>query len=73
MYICDKIFKFKTKEPINKFVSQMVNSFVVYPFALTENYAYLIIENVYLQRDFGDIDPYEVYYDFKKEWNHKSF
>jgi len=73
VYICDKIFKFKTKEPINKFVSQMGNSFVVYPFALTDNYAYLIIENLYLKRDFGDIDPYEVYYDFKKEWNHKSF
>jgi hypothetical protein len=51
----------------------MGNSSVVYPFALTENYAYLIIENVYMKRDFGDIDPYEVYYDFKKIWNRKVY
>jgi len=73
IYICDKILKFKTKEPITLYVSQMGNSSVVYPFALTENYAYLIIENVYLKRDFGNIDPYQVYYDHKKVWNHKSY
>lgn len=73
VYICDKILQFKTKEKIHTFVSQMGNSSVVYPFALTDNYAYLIIENVYLKRDFGNIDPYEVYYDFKKIWNHKSY
>lgn len=73
IYICETIFKFKTKEPVTKFYSTMGNNFVVYPFALTENYAYLMNDNVYMLRDFGDIDPYEVYYDFKKEWNHKSF
>lgn len=73
VYICDKIFSFKTKEPVNKFYSIMGNSSVVYPFALTENYAYLIIENIYMKRDFGDIDPYEVYYDHKKIWNRKSY
>ncbi len=73
IYICDRVFKFKTKEPINKFVSTMGNGFCVYPFALTEHYAYLVIENVYIKRDFGDLDPYEVYYDFKKVWNRKSF
>ena len=51
----------------------MGNNFVVYPFALTNNYAYLIIENVYLERDFDDKEPYEVYYDFKKKWNRKSY
>lgn len=73
VYICERIFKFKTKEPVHTFVSQMGNNFVVYPFALTDNYAYLIIEDVYIKRDFGNIDPYEVYYDFKKVWNRKSF
>ena len=51
----------------------MGNNFVVYPFALTQNYSYLMIEHVYILRDFGDLDPYEVYYDFKKIWNRKSF
>lgn len=73
VYVCDTIFKFKTIEPINKYHSQMGNGFVVYPFALTENYAYVIKENVYIKRDFGDIDPYEVYYDFKHNWNRKPF
>lgn len=73
VYICDKIFSFKTKEPVNKFYSIMGNNFVVYPFALTDNYAYLIIENMYIKRDFGDKDPYEVYYDLKKIWNRKAY
>jgi hypothetical protein len=47
----------------------MSNSFVVYPFALTNNYAYLMLKNVYLKRDFGDKDPYDVYYNFKKTNN----
>jgi hypothetical protein len=72
IYICDKIVKFNTKEPITKFYSIMGNNFVVYPFALTESYAYLLIESIYIVRDFGDLDPYEVYYDFKKIWNRKS-
>lgn len=73
IYICEKIIKFNTKEPITKFYSIMGNSLVVYPFGLTESYAYLIIESIYIARDFGDLDPYEVYYDFKKIWKRKSY
>ena len=72
IYIGNTISKFKTIETIEKFYSIMSNNFVVYPFALTKSYAYLMIENVYILRDFGDLDPYEVYYDFKKIWNRKS-
>jgi hypothetical protein len=64
--------KFKTLEPITKFYSQMGNSWFLYPFALTDHYAYLLIENRYIERDFGDLDPYQIYYDFKKQWNRKS-
>jgi hypothetical protein len=73
IYISETIFKFKTKETITRFYSTMGNNFIVYPFALTRNYAYLMIENVFILRDFGDLDPYEIYYDFKKIWNRKSF
>ncbi len=73
IFISHVINNFKTKEPIEKFYSQIGNSWFLYPFALTKNYAYLLIENKYLERDFGDLDPYEVYYDFKKIWQRKSY
>ena len=66
VFISHKIQQFKTLEPIKKFYSQMGNNAFLYPFALTDDYAYLLIENKYIKRDFGDLDPYEVYYDFKK-------
>jgi hypothetical protein len=67
------IHKFKTLEKIDKFYSQVGNSWVLYPFALTKNYAYLLIENKYLQRNFGDTDPYQVFYNFQKIWDRKSY
>ena len=73
VFISHTISKFKTLEPIDKFYSQMGNNAFLYPFALTKNYAYLLIENKYLKRDFGDLDPYEVLYDFKKVWYRKSY
>jgi hypothetical protein len=73
IFISHLIHKFKTLEKIDKFYSQVGNSWVLYPFALTKNYAYLLIENKYLQRNFGDIDPYQVYYDFQKIWDRKSY
>lgn len=73
IFIGTKIIEFNTLEPIVEFHSIMGNSSVVYPFALTNNYAYLILENVYLKRDFDDKDPYEVYYDFKKKWKRLSY
>ncbi len=73
IFISHKIQTFKTLEPIKTFYSQMGNNAFLYPFALTDNYAYLIIENKYIKRDFGDLDPYAVYYDFKKIWNRKSY
>ena len=73
--ISNKIYEFETKEPILKFVSIMGNSSVPYPFALTENYAYCLMDDgsgfKYFDRNFGDIDPYIVLYDFDKKWNAK--
>ena len=65
------ILQFKTLEKINKYFSPIGGSDSPYPFALTDNYAYLILEEYYLDRDdFGDIDPYGVFYDFKKKYSH---
>jgi hypothetical protein len=65
IFIGTKIMNFKTVEPIIEFHSIMGNSSVVYPFALTKSYAYVILENVYLERNFGDKDPYEIFYNNK--------
>jgi hypothetical protein len=72
IFISHKIEKFETLEPIKKFYSQMGNSWLLYPFVLTDNYAYLLIESKYLLRNFGDIDPYQVYYDFKNIWQRQA-
>jgi hypothetical protein len=66
IFIGTKVIEFNTLEPIIEFHSIMSNSSVVYPFALTNNYAYLMLNNIYLKRDFDDKDPYDVYYNFKK-------
>jgi len=71
--ISNKIYEFETKEPVLKFVSIMGNSNVPYPFALTKHYAYCLNGFRYFDRDFGDIDPYIVLYDFEKVWNKKIY
>lgn len=72
VFIGTKITNFKTIEPIIEFHSIMGNSSVVYPFALTKSYAYVILENIYLERNFGDKDPYGVYYQSKLKKIDKS-
>ena len=56
-----------------KLLNLIDNGSVVYPFALTNSYAYLILENVYLKHDFDDKYPYDVYYDFLKKWKRLSY
>lgn len=75
IFIGDNIIQFNTKEPVVEFHSIMGNSSVVYPFALTENYSILLVENVYLKREETDKDkdPYEIYYDFKSIYKRKSY
>jgi hypothetical protein len=68
IYVVDAIKLFHFEEPIIKYISPMGNSDVPYPFALTKNYAILLIEDIILERDFGDIDPYQVYYNHSKKY-----
>jgi len=62
VFIGNKIKTFRTIEPVVEFHSIMGNSSVVYPFALTSNYTYLMLYNVYLERRTDDMDPYDGYY-----------
>jgi hypothetical protein len=69
--VANVIQQFKTLEKINKYFSPVGPNDSPYPFALTDNYAYLIGEEHYLDREeFGNINPYDVYYDFKKIYSH---
>jgi hypothetical protein len=72
MYIGKVIRTFELKEPILKYVSTMGNSGVPYPFAITENDVILLNDFDILKKDFGDIDPYIVLYDFDKKYKKKS-
>ena len=73
IYIGDRIYRFMTKEPIIKYVSNMGNSGVPYPYALTKSYAYLMIENIYIDHD-DETEPYEIYYNHdKSHGNVKSY
>lgn len=69
IFIGMEIYKFKTKEKINKFYSIMGNSMVPYPYGKTDKYIYLMIENVYLERNFTNIHPYLYYYNHDKKYN----
>ena len=70
LFVGEYVKHIETKEPIIKYISTMGNNYVPYPFALSENYAYLLVEPYYLNRaDFEDIDPYQVYYAFDKKYS----
>src|SRR5579872_3551368 len=44
-YIGDLVSKFITKEPILKYISDIGNNLCPYPYAITKNFTYLIIED----------------------------
>jgi hypothetical protein len=70
LFVGESLNKVITKEPIIKYISIMGNNYVPYPYALSKNYAYLLIEPYYLNRtDFGDIEPYQVYYAFDTKYS----
>ncbi len=64
IFINRDIFKFKTTEPIIKFISYVGNSDVPYSYAITKNYTYLLQEKIKLENKYLDMkkDPYELYY-----------
>jgi hypothetical protein len=72
MYIGEIIKTFNFTEPILKYISTMGNSGIPYPFGITENNVLLLNGFVILKKDFGDIDPYRVLYDFDKIYKKKS-
>lgn len=62
IHVGKKIIQFKTKNPVKKYVSNMGNSQVPYPYVWDGNYYYLIIENVIIESK-NLKNPYVHYYD----------
>lgn len=63
MYIGERIYTFQTREKIIDYKSPMGNSDVPYPFATSENYYYLMNEEIYYDKMLAkNNDPYGVYY-----------
>ena len=71
IFINLEIISFDTLEPIKEFYSILGKNKYFFPFALTQNYAYLIKESVYLKRDF-DNNPLDIFYN-KKKYKHPYY
>ncbi len=65
IYIGDKIFSFEPKEEITAYYSPVGNNDVPYPYAVSDNHTYLILENIILDNMALDLakDAYEQYYE----------
>lgn len=71
IFVGNKIVEFKTIEPISEYFSTMGNNDVPYPFALSKNYVYLMLDFVFMERIEGDPDPYPSFYDFEDKYQSK--
>jgi hypothetical protein len=71
IFIGKDIYKFTSTNPISKYYSIMGNSDVPYPFAISKDKIYLMLENVYINFDDwdGKIDPYAIRYNFSKKYS----
>jgi hypothetical protein len=61
-------YKFKAKEEIVKFISPVGPNEIPYPFAITENYIYMILDKMYIEKYYFDkdddwLDLYSAFYD----------
>lgn len=51
VFIGDKLYEFDTPEPIIDYSSPIGNNDVPYPFALSENYIYLMVEKIFFKKE----------------------
>lgn len=71
LFIGHEIKEFVTDENITNYYSTMGNNDVPYPFALSKNYVYLMLNNVYNKREKNDPEPYASYYKYKNDYKDK--
>ena len=71
IFVGKDVYKFTTGTPITKYYSVMGNSNVPYPFAISEDKIYLMIENVHINLKDWDkkTDPYSIHYNWGKKFS----
>lgn len=71
IYIGDKIFSFSIKDKITAYKSPVGNSDVPYPYAISRDNVYLMLESVVLDKKLLELitikDPYQYYYFFNNK------
>ena len=71
IYIGDKIFSFSIKDKIIAYKSPIGNSDVPYPYAISKDNVYLMLESVVLDKELLELitikDPYQYYYFFNNK------
>lgn len=77
VFIGDSIYEFTTPEPITHYYSLVGNSNVPYPVAISDNYAYYMISNTYVDKKkmtdlFGKIDWEDSYGKYYELTNNKQ-
>lgn len=77
IFIGWEVYSFNTTDVIREYYSPVGNSDVPYPYAVGDQYIYLMIENVYMPKtvlnNYEDfVDPYEVYYFFMSKSEQKK-
>lgn len=73
MYIGNSLITFKTTEPIVKYYSTMGNNDVPYPFALSENFVYIMLDMFKSERVRGDPNPYPSFFGHIENPLYKTF
>jgi len=74
IYIGENIFKFNAFDTILKYFSPIGNNDVPYPYAVGDEYTYLIIDQVYIKNELlHEADPYTQYYDNTKNVDFNKF
>ena len=68
VYIGSEVYRFRTKDGIERYVSPVGNSDVPYPYAVGRDYTYLMIENVMIPNGvLAPGDPYPQFYGLSKK------
>ena len=65
IFISGKPYRFTLDEPVLAYYSPVGNSDVPYPYIITENRMYLLIEDVWIARNYRD--PYVAFYNLSKK------
>lgn len=62
VFVGTRVFEFTTETPIKKYVGKIGNNDVPYPYAICDNYIYILLDKVYFDKKmFDESDEEDVY------------